>query len=327
VTVRGGQTGSGGGILNEAGSLTLIESTIKENHAHQGGGGGILNQGGRLFIKDSTVRNNFGHFGSGGGIAIGSGDVRIHESTISGNKASYAGGIYNGDNSNGVTNQGGLLEIVNSTISGNHVYEPGEVDRNIIINGYGGGIVSDGVGEAWLGNVTITANSAPYAGGVFGHFKGTQHFHFINTIIAGNIATRLLRGVSRGRPFAPDCFGSLTTVGGNLVGNNGGFEPECNITPWRSGLAADVIQQGNDPPIVPKLGALSDNGGPTCTHKLLDGSPAINAGWPDKPGSTNFACAVSDQRGAVRSNRCDIGAFELSATILPDLRVVCSTNP
>jgi hypothetical protein len=305
VTVRGGQDAFGGGILNDAGSsLTLIESSIKENHGH-GGGGGIANLGGHLFIKDSTVRNNFGHNGSGGGILNVSGDVRIRESTISGNKASYAGGIYNGAEKD----QGGLLEIVNSTISGN------EVSQNV--SGYGGGIVSDGVGEAWLGNVTITANSAPYAGGVFGHVKGTQDFHFMNTIIAGNIATR------KGSP-APDCFGSLTTVGGNLVGNTGGFEPECHINPWRSGLAADVIQQGKDP-IDPKLGPLSDNGGPTCTHKLLNGSPAINAGWPDKPGSTNFACAVSDQRGAARSNRCDIGAFELSATVLPDLpgELVC----
>ena len=59
----------------------------------------------------------------------------------------------------------------------------------------------------------------------------------------------------------------------------------------------------------PLLGPLQDNGGPTFTHALLPGSPAINAGDP------NFTPPpVNDQRGChfdrVFNGRIDIGAFE-----------------
>jgi len=51
---------------------------------------------------------------------------------------------------------------------------------------------------------------------------------------------------------------------------------------------------------------LAANGGPTQTHALLAGSPAIDAGSPDCPPP------FFDQRGIVRPQgaACDIGAFE-----------------
>ena len=58
-------------------------------------------------------------------------------------------------------------------------------------------------------------------------------------------------------------------------------------------------------PIAPKLGPLADNGGPTRTHALLQGSPAIDAAsTPD--------CPTTDQRGVVRPQgaACDIGSYE-----------------
>jgi hypothetical protein len=58
------------------------------------------------------------------------------------------------------------------------------------------------------------------------------------------------------------------------------------------------------------LGPLQDNGGPTLTHALLPGSPAINAGDP------NFTPPpLYDQRGPgfdrIVKGRIDIGSFEL----------------
>lgn len=55
-----------------------------------------------------------------------------------------------------------------------------------------------------------------------------------------------------------------------------------------------------------KLAALTDNGGPTKTHALQFGSPAINKG-------SNPASLTSDQRGKVRDHAggVDVGAFEL----------------
>ena len=57
----------------------------------------------------------------------------------------------------------------------------------------------------------------------------------------------------------------------------------------------------------PLLGPLADNGGPTLTHGLLPGSPAIDA-IPAE------SCRLeTDQRGEPRLAPCDIGAFEVQA--------------
>jgi hypothetical protein len=62
----------------------------------------------------------------------------------------------------------------------------------------------------------------------------------------------------------------------------------------------------------PKLGPLQDNGGPTQTHALLEGSPAIDAG--DNTDAPEF-----DQRGEgfpridPVTGIIDIGAFEFQS--------------
>ena len=64
-------------------------------------------------------------------------------------------------------------------------------------------------------------------------------------------------------------------------------------------------------PLNAMLGLLANNGGPTDTHALLLGSPAINAGDPNFTPPPNY-----DQRGPgyprVVNGRIDIGAFELA---------------
>ncbi len=56
-----------------------------------------------------------------------------------------------------------------------------------------------------------------------------------------------------------------------------------------------------------RLGPLADNSGPTPTHALLPGSPAIDA-------AEGSSCPATDQRGAPRpwppGGRCDVGAYE-----------------
>jgi hypothetical protein len=65
----------------------------------------------------------------------------------------------------------------------------------------------------------------------------------------------------------------------------------------------------------PKLGPLSDNGGPTLTMALLPGSPAIDAG------NTSLA-PTTDQRGFPRPAglAADIGAFEYGS-VMPAIAV------
>ena len=62
----------------------------------------------------------------------------------------------------------------------------------------------------------------------------------------------------------------------------------------------------------PLLGPLADNGGPTQTHALLAGSPAIDH-------SDNLTCPPTDQRGVSRPQgpACDTGAYEAEPTAPP----------
>ena len=64
------------------------------------------------------------------------------------------------------------------------------------------------------------------------------------------------------------------------------------------------------------LGPLQNKGGPTSTHALLAGSPAIDTGNPSGCTDDTGVTLTTDQRGVVRPQRaaCDIGAFELVTT-------------
>ena len=70
-----------------------------------------------------------------------------------------------------------------------------------------------------------------------------------------------------------------------------------------SGLTSTDQQNVN-----PLLGPLAANGGPTATHALLPGSPAIDKG--DPLSITPLNPPATDQRGYPRVGPVDIGAFE-----------------
>ena len=87
--------------------------------------------------------------------------------------------------------------------------------------------------------------------------------------------------------------GGLESTGYNIIGNNA--DAVINSQP--------TDQIGNPAaPIDPLLDPLADNGGPTLTHALQPGSPAINRGDPAAP--------PQDQRGYGRLGVPDVGAFE-----------------
>src|SRR5205807_9336133 len=165
------------------------------------------------------------------------------------------------------------LTINNSTISGNNA------------TGNGGGVSSDGTGGAAVittTNATITNNhsdsddSSAGDGGGLNLSAGTYKLR--NTIVAGNF-----KGTAS--PVASDIFGSVDTSANssnNLIGT-GGAGGLTNSTNFNQVGVAN-----------PGLGPLASNGGPTQTHALLFGSPAIEAG------DNTFSDAVSlttDQRG------------------------------
>jgi hypothetical protein len=119
-------------------------------------------------------------------------------------------------------------------------------------------------------------------GGGVANAGGT--LHALNTLVGDNTAAS-----------ASDLSGPLASLGHNLIGNSSGG----------SGYTAtDLLDMD------PLLGPLHNNGGPTLTHALLSGSPAIDAG--DNTGATDF-----DQRGPgfarIVNGVIDIGAFEVQA--------------
>src|SRR5260370_19849276 len=78
------------------------------------------------------------------------------------------------------------------------------------------------------------------------------------------------------------------------------------MTGLSNGVNGNLVGSAGNP-IDPLLGPLDDNGGPTLTHALMPGSPAIDAG--------NNAYATDwDQRGEgfprIVNDIIDIGAFE-----------------
>ena len=112
---------------------------------------------------------------------------------------------------------------------------------------------------------------------------------------------------------SPDDFGSFSTQGDNLIGNNGG------AFGFFVGNDNDIVGTANAP-IDPSILPLADRtAGPTMTVASQAGSPALDAG-DDAVLGPPFNL-VTDQRGAPRDNgaHVDIGAYETIVGTPPQL--------
>lgn len=281
-----------------------IENFIIQNGYSYSSSGGIANWG-TLAIDNSIVQNNTGPESAGGGIS-NYGTLTVVHSTIRNN---ISHGIYNWDNAGPLTildstinnNTGGAAiwifnqsaTMVNSTISDN--LNPG-------FSYDGGGIYYGGSGDSslLLKNVTITGNkSANSGGGIFISDLNGGQVLMENSILSGNTAT-----------FGQDCVGPITSHGYNIIGDT------INCT-----ISSTIGDQLN---VDPEIAPLRYNGGPTYTHRLYAGSPAIDggnpAGCPDQLGNP----LSTDQRGFPRpldgngdgNPSCDVGAYEYDPTVI-----------
>jgi hypothetical protein len=284
------------GIEIVAAANAHIESFIVQNGLDTLYSGGITNWG-TLSIDNSILQYNHGPDPTGGGM-YSYGPATVTRSTF---RKNIGNGIYSitgplsitdstiSDNSNGgvlIFNQN--ASIVNSTISGNE--NPG-------YSYDGGGIYYAGTGDQalLLRNVTITLNQAANSGGGIYMFDlNGGEILMVNSILAGNSA-----GTQ-----GPDCYGPIDSQGYNLIGDALG----CTFS------SSTGDQLDTDPMINP----LTNNGGPNFTHRLVAGSPAIDAGNPDGCPDKLGNPLTSDQRGFTRPLDgngdgilvCDVGAYE-----------------
>ena len=259
--------GGGLGITGGAGQTVIARSTFAANVSDYQYGGGlfIAVSGGARLTKSSVMDNVSGAYGEGygGGIYANDTDLVVRDSTVSRNVADGDGG--------GIEANGGSLTVINSTISHNHASYSG---------GYGGGIYS--YGDTEILSSTVAFNRGYHGAGLY---RSSGGLTYKNSIIAGN--RRLYNEWTR------DCEGLEpdASLGHNFLGDD-----TCD-----SDGPGDIATGTYETPADPMLDALDDYGGPTPTHALLRGSPAIDKGK---------GCPKRDQRGRKRKGKCDIGAFE-----------------
>ena len=266
-------------------TVTVTNNTIKGNHSNAWGGGLRAEWGTVMLINNSTVSENQA-LGAGGGVSVGAhATVLIENSTIAGNVSELKGG--------GILAEGTLALVKNSTVSGN-------------LAPRGGGIVT-GTGGTTRGTTmvmssTITLNQASEEGG--GMINSSPGPLFLShSIITGNTAMNQPSEVQ-------DDTGSTIVNAFNLFGHDG----DAALANLNAG-PRDIVPSSSLSAILDT--ELRNNGGPTATHALIAGSPAIDAGDPKYSNMGGIGGEwIYDQRGPdfFRFDRerriVDIGAFE-----------------
>jgi hypothetical protein len=320
VTLTGGDTNFGGAIRHSAydfgGSLAIADTVITGNVATGGGGAIDMStfeyglENGLLNIRRSSISHNSSR-DTGGAIATAGGlNIEIVDCAIVSNFATGSGGaIYHG-------NLAGKFTIIQSTISGNSS------------GASGGGIYSAASptsrpgDDIAISHSVITRNTARSRGGGIGIVE--EQLTLDHAIVAGNTSDK---GMGHDLYYS---FGLALSMEFSLLGS-GKVKFDLTLPQAPVGMpdANGNLIGGAVDRIDPLLGPLADNGGPTMTHALMAGSPAIDAGDPGavagKDGvpefdqrSTPFGRVV-DGDGA-NGARIDIGPFELvpsAETVLP----------
>lgn len=271
------------GSLNPASVVTISGLTMRNGYlvgilpSTPVVGAGILNRGNLTILNSAIMDNRVDTYGFGTGI-LSSGTLILTNTAITGGVGNNDGGAIN-------FNVGSNATITNCTFSGNSTFA-------------GGGAMSiDTNGTITIRNTTITNNTAGNgAGGIHIYPGHTATVNVGNTIIAGN---------SHPSSTVIDVNGTFVSAGYNLIGSFSGS----------AGFSAATDLVGIPPnPINPKLAALAFNGGPTQTHALLPGSPAIDKGnalgsTTDQRGMARFIDAPAIP-GAAGGDQSDIGSYE-----------------
>jgi len=297
----GSGTVKGGGVLVH-GTLVAIRSSIVDNELYSALGyafdGGASVEGSAVLdhstISGNAVSSASGKSTTGGGIGV-IGALTMMSSSVSGNRAS---GVSGGSTSVGGLQAIGGATITQSTISGNHadggvgglsLEAPANLTNTIVestISGNSAGSVS---GLSARGSTSIRNSTIAFNVETGSNNRGAAWFTYASadiqsTIIAANTSAN----------------GQARNVG---LGLSGGISGANNLIGPSPGVTLPSGTIGGDPKLLP----LHDNAGPTKTHALRPGSPAIDAG-------NNVNAYTTDQRGTgfprVIGSAADVGAFE-----------------
>jgi hypothetical protein len=318
VSNNSAPSGQGGGIDDHNGVVTLTSSFISDNS-----GGGIFSSGGRLAFTNSGINQNTAGRGisldwarvtlervriagnTGGGISQHQSTTTISNSTIVSNSATEGGGILN--------SAGGRYTVMSSTIVNNSATGRGGGIRNTSGDPFGRLSAT-----LMLINSTVTGNSAAIGGGIENsEDRGGADVVVTNSTIVRNRASQEGGGVHNTIPDPSSDAGSSISLRNTIVAQNTApIAPDAHEASARFSLIGNGSGSGlsntngnqvgsSSSPIDPRIGPLANNGGPTRTHALLAGSPAVNA-------ASSADCPAEDQRGVARpqGSGCDIGSYE-----------------
>jgi CSLREA domain-containing protein len=290
--------GDGGGVYGgTAGLFSMSDTRVAGNVAEKSGGGVFIPNGrSQVNVFSCVFDHNSAQTVNGGGMYDkgGFGALTIYNCTFSHNTTE------NGGWGGGVFSQGAAgMGVNNSTFSGNQANGP---------LAKGGGVLYDAAPGASLINSTFSENSAGSNGGAIMTNQSmtiTSCTFMWNAAGAGGAAIgRLVPAVTLKNTIIGVSVIGANCFGGAMTSDNNNLDQDATC-----GLAGTHDLKNVDP----RLGPLQNNGGPTMTHALLAGSPAIDA-------ASLLGCEATDQRGVQRPQDgngdgvavCDIGAFEVT---------------
>lgn len=273
-------------------------------------------------VEGVTIQNGGDLAAIGAGILVDFGTtVNLTDSVVRNNSAPEGAGVW--------INFDGILNITNSIISHNNAFIAGGGIRNsgkltvrssTVSNNTPSGIVNSAFDdEATIINSTLSGNVSDLV-------NDGAPISIVNSTLTNallNLGGGPFVGVVRlkNTVITGGCVGAITSDGHNLSSDD-----SCGLT-----SPGDLINTD------PLLGPLQNNGGPTETHALLPGSPAIDAvaeNCTDLEGDL----VLTDQRGEPRpadgngdgNTACDIGAFEVQLALVTvdiDIKPRNEANP
>jgi len=212
---------AGGGLCNIA-SMTVSNSSLSGNSASFGGG---IFSAGITTISDTCVLSDNVAFQSGGGIYTQSDSMTANGSTLSGNSAKNGGGIYNDSTATTTVNASTLSDNTASTGSGGGIFNSGTLTirghsalTGNSANAFGGAIGNFGI--ATVNDSTLLRNQGSEGGGVANwDIFGFGILTVSNTQLSQNTATNV------GGAFFNQSGGvamSNCALSDNVAANNGG---------------------------------------------------------------------------------------------------------